>query len=165
MAVTELARMLYAANTILEEASKSVALTKRAALALAILHVEGAPMSNQDLVERFEKYNVSTGLSSKKDASAAKGELLQANLIEIRGKLSIFALTPRGREVIELMMKAMDAALHKLRLDSDQRAVFRKIIGLDDSEPSEAKLPDSKPVESKPLASEKPRNARRRRPS
>lgn len=147
--------MLYAMNTILEQASSAVGLSKRAALALAILYLEdtsGATMTNQDLHDRFLKYNVSTGLSAKKDASAAKGELLVAKHIEIRGKVSVFALTEQGREIVLRMRDAVNEALKKLDLSDEERAVLRELVGLPESKPP-AKPPASvtsgKPVRQK----------------
>jgi len=138
MAVTELVRMLFAVNAILEEASAAVNLSKRAALALAILHLEESSdetMTNQDLHDRFVKHNVSTGLSAKKDSSAAKGELLAGKYIEIRGKVSVFALTSKGRDAVSKMYDAMDKAMEKLGLSEEERSVLRGLVKLPSRKP------------------------------
>lgn len=138
MAVTELARMLFVVNTILEKVSSAADLSKRAVLALAILHLEdkpGATMTNHDLHDKFLKYNVSTGLSAKKDASAAKSELLRKKHIEIGDKVSVFGLTAPGRDTISKMHDAMSSALEDLGLSSKERSVLREVIGLPDPTP------------------------------
>jgi hypothetical protein len=138
MAATELARMLFAANTILEKASSSVGLSKRAALALAILFLEddpGAALTNREMHERFVTFNVSSGLSAKKDVSAAKSELLRLQYIEIREKMSKFGLTPKGRDVVSRMNDALAAAIDELGLSKRERSILRELAGLPDPQP------------------------------
>ena len=138
MAATELARMLFAANTILEKASSAVGLSKGSALALAFLFLEDNPegaLTNQEMHERFVKFNVSTGLSAKKDVSAAKSELLRLQCIDIREKMSKFGLTPKGRDVISKMNDAMAVAVDELGLSNKERAVLRELAGLPAPQP------------------------------
>lgn len=133
MAVAELARMLFAANTILEKVSSAVGLSKRAALALAIMSLEensASTMTNQYLQDQFLKYKVSTAQSVQKDASAAKSELLEHKHIEIQGKVSVFAISEQGRGIFLKMYQAMDEAIEEQGLSDEERSVLRKLVGM-----------------------------------
>jgi len=144
MALGEVTRMLYVMNTIREEACSTVGLSKRAASALAILYSDDNPegtMTNKTLQDRFVEYNASTGLSTKKDASAAKSELLDVKYIEIKGKVSVFGLTTQGRETALKMHQAMSEALKQLNLSDEERFVLRKLVGL----PAPPPTPPAKP--------------------
>lgn len=147
MAFAEITRMLFAMNTILEQAASAAKLSKRAALALAIMYVEDNPggiKTNQNLQHLFLEYRLSTGSSAKKDASAAKSELLAAEFIMIQGRMSAFAPTPKGQAAIAKMYQVMNEALGKLELSDDERSVLRKLVELTNPKPSaSAKAPSS----------------------
>jgi hypothetical protein len=143
MAATELSRMLFAANSILEMASTAVHLSKRAAIALAILYLEDEPEStrsvtNQEMQEQFLKYSASTELSVKKDVSAAKSELLRQQYIDIRGKVSQFGINSAGRLAVEKMNQAMESGIEELGLTSKERGMIRELIGLSTTEPKKS---------------------------
>lgn len=140
MAVAELARIYYAASTILDTASSAVGLSKRAALGLAILEVNGGPMTNVDLQNEFVSHGISTEASVKKDASAAKSELLERRHIEIRDRVSVYAITQDGRRVVQEMCLAMGRAVEKLALTDADRALLRQVVGLPSGLPSDPPL-------------------------
>lgn len=140
VAITQLARMNFAINSILEKASMGVGLSKRAAIALALLSaggtaVEGLIVSNQALQEQFVRLNISSELSVKKDVSTVKGELLQKQYIEIRGKVSQFGLTQQGREAITAMSRILEACVNETGFSFQERSLLREIINLSDGVP------------------------------
>ena len=98
MATTELARINYAVNTIIEQASSAIGLSKRSAMALAIIAADRDPdlvirgeqiMTNQGLQDRFVRHKISTEASAKKDSSNAKSELLENGYIRVIGRVSV----------------------------------------------------------------------------
>jgi hypothetical protein len=132
MAATELARIVFAANTILERASSAIGLSKRGALALVVMTTDGKDgvMGNQRLQNRFVHYNISSEASAKKDASAAKSELLKVRFIEIRERMSNFVITDVGHSALGKMQDEMARAMDDLRLSDKEREVFREAVGL-----------------------------------
>jgi hypothetical protein len=132
MPVTEYARMLHAVNTILEKASSSVNLSKRAALALAIMNLrgDGQIMTSTILQEEFVKHSISTMASAPKDASTAKSELLEKGCIAIRIKVSEFVVSDEGQRLYTLMYRAMELAIEDLGLTASQRRILRLLGGL-----------------------------------
>ena len=144
MAATDFARLFYAMNTIIEDASSSVGLSKRAALALAIL--AGAPksldirdqhtmMTNQKLQEFFVELRISTPASAKKDASAAKGELLGKKYIQIENKVSVFAVSADGERVVEKLHEAMKNTIEEIGLAEHERALLGQLVSLEQRQP------------------------------
>ena len=137
MAATELARIFHAVNKILEDSSSAVGLSKRGAMALALIDTEpdhevsGRPvMRNQGLRELFVLHKISEVASAKKDASTAKSELLKLTYIEIVGKVSVFALTPAGKQKIRELSDALGRAIDGVGLADDERALLRRLSGL-----------------------------------
>ncbi len=131
MAATELARMLFATNAVLDKAASAIGLSKRAALALAIMSQEGregGALSNQELQDRFVQHKISTELSAKKDASAAKGELLKAKHIEIQGRVAVFAMTEQGKATLKHMYEVMTRVIDDIGLADEERSVLRQLV-------------------------------------
>ena len=137
MAAKELARILYGVNTILEKVSGAVGLSKRAAIALGIMALDpevldGKPaMTNKGLRDRLVDYKMSTELSSKKDASAAKTELLSNGYIATDRGVSRFVITAEGQKKLEEMMgPVMGKAIDETGLSEPERALLRQLSGL-----------------------------------
>lgn len=144
MAATELARMISAANTVLDEAASAIGLSKRAALALAIMSQEGregGSLSNQELQDRFVQHRISSELSAKKDASAAKGELLKAKHIEIQGRVAVFAMTEHGKVTLERMYDVMTQVIDGIGLDDEERLFLRQLVGAQQKRSSDGQSP------------------------
>jgi hypothetical protein len=141
MAVTELARIIFALNTIMEKASSAAGLSKRGALALAIL--DALPvMTNKKLQERFVTHSISTPASAAKDVSSAKSELLDKEFIEIGRRTAEFSINAAGREVVMKMYASMGSAIDMIGLDADERALLRRLSGLDHSGEPAARGPE-----------------------
>lgn len=142
MALSELARMMYAVNTMLEKASSSVGLSKRGALALAIMAVEeGSTLTNAELQQRFLAHSISTKASVAKDASFAKGELLKHGHISIADSVSTFAMTTKGRATVDQMYAAIRSAVDELGLSDSERRVLRELSGLPIRQPPASEVP------------------------
>jgi hypothetical protein len=100
MPIAQFTRAYYAMNKVLEDASQALGLGKRAAVVLLILsETEEGRMPTRDLVATFQKWFVSAAHTAAKDASIAKGELFQKDLIMARGGIRNVELTERGRDL------------------------------------------------------------------
>jgi hypothetical protein len=129
MDVTEFARVFYAVNLILEDASAGVGLSKRAALALVLISTK-ATVNNRDLQQQFVKNNISTDKSAQKDSSTAKSELLDKGYIAIRNNVSVFAITDSGKQAVSTINTAVGDGIEKLGPTDDQRSAMRVLVGL-----------------------------------
>jgi hypothetical protein len=134
--MADIARVLYAVHMIVEKASKAAGLSRRATLALGVMSVDpetvdGKPgMTNRGLRERLLRYNLSSEQSVRKDASAAKTELLLSRDIVTEGSVATFVITAAGQEKLRLMKKATDAAVDETGLPDEERTLLRKLVGL-----------------------------------
>ena len=135
MSAPELARLISGANTALEEACSAVNLSRRAALALAIMSLGGKSegnISNQELLDRFLEYRITTKASAPKDVSSAKSDLLTSGCVQIVGKVSVFSVTDRGREVARKFQEVLDSSINEIGLSGAERLMLRELINSTD---------------------------------
>jgi len=115
MPIDQFTRAFYAMNKVLEEASQTLQLSKRAAVVLLILSdAEKGEMRTKDLVETFQRWFVSASHTAAKDVSIAKGELFQRDLIMARGGIRNIELTAQGRDQAAGLVAAIERALENL---------------------------------------------------
>jgi hypothetical protein len=128
MPVEEFARLYYSMSRVLEDASDSVGLSKRAAIVLWILKLTAAgALENKDLVRKFGGWHMSkTHDGASRDVSLANAELDRLNLIVIhRGPYRV-ELMPEGFERVGKFLEKLEEAIEKL--GPEQRDMIRSLL-------------------------------------
>lgn len=115
MPIGEFTRAYYAMNRVLEDASSSLQLSKRAAVVLLILYeTVDCRMRTSELVRTFQTWDVSKKNSAAKDVAIAKGELFGQDFVMARGGIRNVQLTDEGRGKAEQLIAAIEKALRRV---------------------------------------------------
>jgi hypothetical protein len=116
MAVEEFARLYYAMSRILEDASDSLQLSKRAGIVLWLLsESDKNELDNQSLVRNFGLWQVSTSRDgASRDVSLANGELANRGWIVIKRGPYRVVLTSDGIKAAEAFLAHVADAVRQL---------------------------------------------------
>ena len=131
MAVGELARLLHAVNTILDDAATALDLSRRATFAIAMMGLDekrAGMFDNNWIRDQFLEFNISTMLSVQKDASAAKTELQEKGCIQIGLRPKEFSITENGRAKIKMAHEVLETAIAEMELSPSMRRMIRELL-------------------------------------
>ena len=128
MPIGEFTRAFFAMNSVLEDASHGLGLSKRAAVVLLILYESSdGRMKTAELVRTLQAWKVSTGNTVSKDVSIAKGELFEQDLVIARGGIRNIELTAAGRQKAESLIEAIGDAMNKAAAGDDATSLLWRV--------------------------------------
>jgi hypothetical protein len=138
--IAQFTRAYFAMNKVLDDASQSLGLGKRAAVVvLILLEADNGQMRTKDVVERFQAWYVSGANTAAKDVSIAKGELFEKDLIVARHGIRNIELTSTGRLLAANLVTEIEGELQSLvDNQADLVLIAQALRDLRPSKPEEA---------------------------
>lgn len=140
MAAEEFAKLFYAMNSILEHATKTLDVSKKAAIVLWLLaESNDGCLKNNALVMRFGNWNTNrTRASASRDVTLANAELDEKKWITMHVSPKRVEISSEGRVAFEKLRASLSGTLNDQRTPEEQRRIIKELI---------LELPGKKPMD------------------